>query len=102
MTGYPDPGKYFSFSDHGALSGLAVDDRMTAITAIQTPPAGLVRGFIANKALHPFRPLGHPTISTGSPRVFHWVTQGFPLGHPRVELDSNSQKLNAAGGTLPL
>jgi hypothetical protein len=23
------------------------------------------------------RPLGHAEISTGSPRLFHWVTQGF-------------------------
>src|SRR6185437_4828511 len=24
------------------------------------------------------RPLGHPDFSTGSPNVFHWVTQRFP------------------------
>src|SRR5258708_29358670 len=23
-------------------------------------------------------PLGHPEFSTGSPKVFHWVTQAFP------------------------
>src|SRR6266478_6187371 len=46
------------------------------------PPAGLFPTFIANKRLNPFRPLGHPTFSTGSPRVFHWVTQGFPQGDP--------------------
>src|SRR5690349_11758470 len=35
--------------------------------------------FVANKHTSRFSTLG-------SPRVFHWVTQGFPLGHPRKTL----------------
>src|SRR5258708_31192675 len=64
--------------------------------------AGLFATFVANKRPHPFRPLGHPTFSTGSPRLFHWVTQGFSLGHPRVSGSKSTKKANAADGNLPL
>src|SRR5690349_13781832 len=30
---------------------------------------------LQTQLLPSFRPLGHPEFSTGSPRVFHWVTQ---------------------------
>jgi hypothetical protein len=42
------------------------------------PHAGLLSTFVVNTRLRPIRPLGHPDFSTGSPRVFHWVTQDFP------------------------
>src|SRR6185312_3960872 len=33
--------------------------------------------FVESKRLLTNRPLRHAEISTGSPRLFHWVTQGF-------------------------
>src|SRR6185312_15029302 len=32
---------------------------------------------VANTIVPGFRPLGHPDFSTGSRRVFHWITQVF-------------------------
>ena len=55
-----------------------------AILAISTrPPAPFLAFSLQIKVVIQNRPLRHPTFSTGSPRDFHWVTQGFPLGHPR-------------------
>src|SRR5258708_29490010 len=47
------------------------------------------------------------SISTlGSPNLFHWVTQSFPLGHPRFSTGSpkgsRAKKPNAADRELPL
>ena len=45
--------------------------------------AGYFCVFVANKRTS--------AISTlASPRVFHWATQGFPLGHPTISLDDPS------------
>src|SRR5258707_10138538 len=55
---------------------------MTAISASKHPLPAFFNDLLQTKALHPFRPLGHPTFSTGSPRDFHWVTQAasvFPI-----------------------
>jgi flagellar biogenesis protein FliO len=50
---------------------------LLAILAIFLGVPAFFRRFDENKTLLPFRPLGHPTFSTGPPRLFHWVTQGF-------------------------
>src|SRR5258708_29867962 len=50
-----------------------------------------------------------PVSTLGSANVFHWVTQTFPLGHPRFFVGSpkglrikSYKKANAADGNLPL
>ena len=54
-------------------------------------------GFVANTSTYLKSTLASPRISTGSPNVFHWVTQTFPQ-----RLPSNASLLSAAcGWTLP-
>ena len=48
-----------------------------AISAILHGVPGAFVFLLQTNTLTPNRPLGHAEISTGSPRVFHWVTQGF-------------------------
>src|SRR6185437_12358824 len=65
--------------------------------------------FVESKRLLTNRPLRHAEISTGSPRLFHWVTQGFawvtqasPVfpDQQRVSLCSAALWLNADGCLL--
>src|SRR6185437_7581767 len=50
---------------------------MRAISAILHGVPGAFVFLLQTNSLTPNRPLGHAEISTGSPRVFHWVTQDF-------------------------
>src|SRR5258708_31272290 len=59
------------------------------MTAIRYPLPAFLKDLLQTKHLIHFDPwvtqcfpLGHPEISTGSPKVFHWVTQAasvFPI-----------------------
>src|SRR6185437_11993214 len=57
---------------------------MRAISAILHGVPGAFVFLLQTNTLTPNRPLGHPEISTGSPRVFHLGHARFRLGHASV------------------
>src|SRR5690242_14950240 len=65
----------FGISDHGDLRDHG---------GFRAHPRYLPPPFVANTRLIRYRPLRHPTFSTGQSRVFHRATQNFPLGDPSV------------------
>ena len=74
------------FSDHGDVGDDGVPEprgvcagwgRMTCDPGDSWGVPAFFQRFIENRRLPRFRPLGHPTFSTGPPRLFHWATQGF-------------------------
>src|SRR6185312_12240950 len=56
------------------------------------------RKLLKTKKCVPTRPLGHPTFSTGSPKVFHWVTQEFAWANQTGCGDSHAENHRSING----
>ncbi len=82
----------------GVEAPSAVCLRGVRLLAISYPLPAFFRHLLQTQALKPFRPLGHPTFSTGSPRDFHWVTQGFDWVTQGSREIKTPKKPNAADG----